>query len=142
MELKNVLKNYRKENGLSQREFAKKCDLSNSLISLLEMDINPQTGKKMSSDLQTYRKIAKGMGIPVQSLFEMLDDTELVDLSFSDLESAMDLPEEPKTNEIRILVRDLNKLSPEQVAQAKDMFRMMFRVTNPELFKEDDDNDT
>lgn len=50
--------------------------------------------------------------------------------------------ETPKTDDIRLLVRDLNKLSPEQVEQAKEMFRLMFKVTNPELFKEDNDDET
>ena len=45
----------------------------------------------------------------------------------------------PKNDEIRLLVRDLNKLSPEQVEQAKSVFRAMFKITNPELFQEDDD---
>ena len=80
MELKEALINYRKEHGLSQRKFAEKCDLSNSLISLLEMGVNPQTGKKPNPDTDTYRKIAKGMGISVHSLFEKLGDSEMVDL--------------------------------------------------------------
>ena len=48
----------------------------------------------------------------------------------------------PKNDDIRLLVRDLSKLSPEQVEQAKEMFRLMFKITNPELFKENDDDDT
>ena len=50
--------------------------------------------------------------------------------------------DEPRTDDVRLLVRDLNKLSDEQIEQAKSMFRLMFTITNPELFKEDDDNDT
>jgi len=45
----------------------------------------------------------------------------------------------PKNDDIRVFVRDLNKLSPEQFAQAKNVFRAMFAITNPELFKGDDD---
>ena len=48
-------------------------------------------------------------------------------------------PEEPPANDdIRLLIRGLNKLTPDQVEQAKDMFRIMFMKTNPDLFKEDD----
>lgn len=51
-------------------------------------------------------------------------------------------PDEHSTNDdIRLLVRDLNKLSPEQIEQAKSVFRAMFKITNPELFKEDNDHD-
>lgn len=48
----------------------------------------------------------------------------------------------PENDDIRLLVRDLSKLSPEQVEQAKEMFRLMFKITNPELFKENDNDDT
>ena len=48
--------------------------------------------------------------------------------------------EQPKNDEIRLLIRGLNKLSPEQVEQAKNVFRAMFAVTNPDLFEEGDDD--
>lgn len=44
--------------------------------------------------------------------------------------------ENPKDDDIRLLIRGLNKLTPEQVQQAKNVFRAMFAVTNPELFEE------
>lgn len=49
--------------------------------------------------------------------------------------------DQPKNDDIRLLVRDLNQLTPAQVEQAKSVFRAMFKITNPELFKEDDAND-
>lgn len=74
MKLSEVLKTYRKENDLSQREFAKKCGLSNSLISILEMGKNPQTGKAIDPDMRTYRRIAEGMGITVDKLFSRISE--------------------------------------------------------------------
>lgn len=140
MELKDVILNFRQEQKISQREFARRCELSNSLISLLEMGENPQTGKKISPDLITYKKIASGMGIPLQSLFEKLDETELVSLSYSDLERALELNEDEKkkTNEIRLLIRGLNKMSPEQIEQAKNMMKIMFA----KYFNEENDDAT
>ena len=140
MELKDVILNFRQEQKISQREFARRCELSNSLISLLEMGENPQTGKKISPDLITYKKIASGMGIPLQSLFEKLDETELVSLSYSDLERALELNEDEKrkTNEIRLLIRGLNKMSPEQIEQAKNMMKIMFA----KYFDEESDDET
>ena len=126
MELKNVLKNFREENKLSQREFARMCDLSNSLISLLEMGVNPQTGKKISPDLETYKKIASGRGISSQSLFEMLDDTEMVDLSFTDLERAFGVEEIPKTKEAKIISAGIDKMSPERREQALKVLQTIF----------------
>ena len=75
MKLGEILKEYRNEHGLSQREFAKICGLSNSSISILEMGYNPQTGKKMDPDLRTYRRLADGMGITVEQLFDMMKTT-------------------------------------------------------------------
>ena len=45
----------------------------------------------------------------------------------------------PKNYDVRVIVHDLNKLSPEQLAQAKNLFRAFFQISNPDLFKGDDD---
>ena len=72
MKLSEMIKEFREENKISQREFARRCGLSNSLISILEKGINPQTGNAMSQDLDTYLKLAKGMQTSLQKLFEDL----------------------------------------------------------------------
>jgi len=74
MELRVLLKRYRRDHGLSQREFARQCNLSHALISLLEMGENPQTGKAMSPDLETYQKLAGGMGITTDQLFAEMEE--------------------------------------------------------------------
>ena len=143
MELKEAIIKFRQENKISQREFARRCELSNSLISILEMGVNPQTGKKMSPDLATYKKIANGMGISLQVLFEMIDDDELVSLSFSDLEQAMGTDEKPKTAEARIISGGIDKLPKEQRERALAVFRVMFEPQYANLFtKETEDDDT
>ena len=81
MKLSQVLKEYRENNDISQRELGCRCGLSNSLISLIEMGVNPQTGKAMSPDLETYRKLAYGMQMSLQQLFERLGDDAMVNLS-------------------------------------------------------------
>jgi transcriptional regulator with XRE-family HTH domain len=80
MKLEELLKQYRAENKISQRELARRCDLSNSLISLFEMGKNPQTGKQMSPDMETYKKLADGMGVSVHSLFEKLGNDATVNI--------------------------------------------------------------
>ena len=80
MELGEVLINYREENRISQRELARRCGLSHALISILEMGKNRQTGKKSTPDTETYKKLAAGMGMTVQTLFEKLGDSEMVNL--------------------------------------------------------------
>lgn len=78
MELGEMIRTYRTENKISQREFARRSSLSHALISILEMGTNKQTGKKPTPDIETYKKIAYAMGISVQELFEKLGDSEMV----------------------------------------------------------------
>ena len=80
MELRDVLINFRNENNMSQREFARRAGLSNSLISFIENGINPQTGRKMKQNIETYKCIANVMGLTIQELFDQLDDNETVNL--------------------------------------------------------------
>ena len=49
-------------------------------------------------------------------------------------------PDQPQNDELRLLLRGLNKLTPDQVEQAKDMFRIMFMKTNPDLFDKGEEN--
>lgn len=128
MELKNVIKKFREDNKISQREFSRRCNLSNSLISILEMGINPQTGKKMSPDLVTYKKLAAGMGMSLQYLLESLDDTELISLSFDDFARALEPDEEsvPQTKEAKIISAGIDKMSPERREQALKVLQTIF----------------
>lgn len=81
MKLSAIIADYRESMQISQREFARRCDLSNSYISFLEKETNPKTGRSMVPTLIQYKKIATGMNMTVQQLFEMLDDDAPVDLN-------------------------------------------------------------
>lgn len=107
MTLSEMIKQYRKAKDISQREFARNCGLSNSLISILEMGVNPQTGAKPQPDLETYRKIAIGMNRSVQELFADLGDSETVNIG-SDAAST----EEEK--ELELLVKLYKRATPER----------------------------
>ena len=84
MKLSEIIVNYRKRMHISQREFARKCDLSNSYISFIENESNPRTGKPIKPTLEQYKKIADGMNITMHHLFEILDEDSLVDFSASE----------------------------------------------------------
>lgn len=43
MTLKDLIIEYRNDHGLSQRQFATACGLSNGYISMLEKEMNPNT---------------------------------------------------------------------------------------------------
>ena len=80
MKLSELIRDYRKRENISQREFSRKCDLSNTYISFIENEKNPKTGQPLVPTLENYKKLADGMGMTVQQLFEMLDDDAPVDL--------------------------------------------------------------
>ena len=82
MKLSELIRDYRSRNQISQREFSRKCGLSNTYISFLEKEINPKTGRPLVPTIEQYKKISNGMDISVQELFELLDDDSPVDLRF------------------------------------------------------------
>ena len=138
MKLGAIIADYRERMQISQREFARRCGLSNSYISFLEKENNPKTGRPMAPTLVQYKKIASGMNLTVHQLFEILDDDSPVDMS-SDSLKLTDNPDVPENDILRRLVSDLNQLTPDQASQARSVLRAVFKNTNPDLFREDDD---
>ena len=142
MKLSELIIDYRKRMNISQREFSRKCDLSNTYISFLEREKNPKTGRPMIPTIEQYKKIADGMDITVQQLFEMLDEDAPVDLG-SPVFVPVPADDQPKTDKINNLVRILNELPPEESAQAVDMFTSMFKLMFPkkDVFEKGNEND-
>lgn len=77
MKLGDIIRSYRETHGLSQRQFAVQCDLSNGYISILEKGINPGTGKPVTPTLPQLRKIAEGMKMSLAELFQQAEDMPL-----------------------------------------------------------------
>lgn len=80
MTLGDLVKNYRTAHGLSQRQFALQCGLSNGYISLLEKEVNPNTEKPITPTIPNLCKLADGMGITIDELLKRVDDMP-IDLS-------------------------------------------------------------
>lgn len=78
MKLGELIKTYRKEHGLSMRAFARASHLSVTYISMIENDLNGR-GKRPVPSVDTYRCIARAMGMDVEQLIRMVDDK--IDLS-------------------------------------------------------------
>ena len=76
MRLSELLREYRRDHSLSQRDFAKQCGekITSGYISMLENEKNPATGKKIRPSLGTYDVLARGMGITVDKLFNLIND--------------------------------------------------------------------
>jgi len=77
MKLSEIIILYRNNHGLSQRQLASKCGLSTGYISLIEKEINPQTGKRMIPTLQVLNKLSAGMGMSLDELLSACDDMEV-----------------------------------------------------------------
>lgn len=75
MTIGNFIINYRKEHSLSQRQFAAICSLSNGYISMLEKGINPKTKEPIIPSLPVYKKIADGIGVELNELLTVIDDS-------------------------------------------------------------------
>lgn len=120
MTLAEFIVNYRKEHGISQRRLADQCDLSTGYISLIEKEINPQTGKKMVPTLAVFDKLAKGMGMTIDDLFAAVDD---MPVSLSDKTALVneDGLDEPDAELLAIL----SNLSPEKKKEALGYLRYL-----------------
>jgi len=57
-------------------------------------------------------------------------------------EKPPDPDDQPKNDDVRLLIRGLNKLSPEQLEQATNMMRVMFTKYAEYFNKEKNDDDT
>ena len=127
MRLSEIIIDYRNRMQISQREFSRRCGLSNSYISFIEKEMNPRTGKPIVPTIEQYHKIAEGMGLTVHQLFEMLDENSPVDLPPVSEKSVAD-------PQIRIVSGMMEKMSKEQQDQVIAVLRAMF-ANHPELLK-------
>ena len=73
MTLGDLIAKYRAEHHLSQRKFASFCGLSNAYISMLEHNLNPQTGKPMEVGPKTLMAIANAMLLTPNELVQSVD---------------------------------------------------------------------
>lgn len=109
MVLKDIVIQYRREHGLSQRAFAARCGVSNGFVSTLESGVNPGTKKPITPTFRNIQSLAEGMGITARALMDMADD-----LTFTILEDDA-IPELEFVNDAgkrlaREFVRMLSKL--------------------------------
>ena len=80
MKLSEIVKNYRTENELSQGRFADGCGVSKAYISMIENEKNSKTKKKMTPNIASLAKIAKGMNIDLDALVRMMDKDIVISL--------------------------------------------------------------
>lgn len=78
MKLGDWIKNYRNEHGISMQVMADMCGFSKAYVGMLEKGINPTTKRPISPTMQTFQKIADGVGIDVNELIKVLDSDQPV----------------------------------------------------------------
>lgn len=115
MKLSELIIEYRNEHGVSQRQFANACGLSNGYISMLEKELNPSTGQPVTPTLPKLKQLATGMGMTLTDLMVKVDDMP-VEL-FDDEESKKLIPEIENELDKQIMVA-ISGLSPEKKQQA------------------------
>lgn len=74
MTIGQIIKEYRKENYLSQRKFAALCGVSNGYISMLEEGKNPKTNEPIIPSLVTLKKLAEAMEMSLDDLMAIADE--------------------------------------------------------------------
>lgn len=77
MTIGEIIKNYCHSNGITIREFARRCEFSHSYISQLTRGRNYKTGEPIAPKLETYQKIADTMGMSLEDLFESMDNAPI-----------------------------------------------------------------
>ena len=92
MNLRDLIKNYRDTHDLSQRQFANQCNLSNGYISILEKGVNPRTGKPVTPTIPQLKKLADGMAMTLNELFDQVDDMP-VSLDLNGIKNIVPFPE-------------------------------------------------
>ena len=112
------IKTMRLSRNMTQADLAKAINQSQSSITMYE------TGRR-EPDFETLETLADVFNVPLVSL--MIDpDSELTEEEMKWDEYVKHQYEQPKNDDVRLLIRGLNKLSPEQLEQATNMMKIMF----------------
>lgn len=116
MTLKDLIIEYRNDHGLSQRQFATACGLSNGYISMLEKEMNPNTKLPVTPTLPKLKQLASGMGMSLTDLLVKVDDMP-VELILDDVDSKKLVPEIEDELDAEIM-KIISGLTPEKKQQA------------------------
>lgn len=86
MTIGEIIKNYCKSHGISQAVFAERCGRSPSYISMLVKEKNPTTGQPVKPMMDTYKLLAKTMGITLDELLLLTGNIQVLTGKKSDIE--------------------------------------------------------
>lgn len=92
MTLGKIIKSYRETNSMSMDDFSRASGISKAYISMLEKNVNPNTGRAPVPTIEYIQKAANGMFMSFDELFGMLDNDAVVDLSQQVAKKAIRVP--------------------------------------------------
>ena len=144
MTLGEIIREYRKEHKLSQRQFAALCgDVSNGYISMIEQGKNPVNGKPIILSVEKVAMFARAMGMSMNQLVMMADDMP-IDIGNSlderQHEIGQELTAPSRSKHWRVISEGFEKMEKEKYAEFMAYFNML-TTTNPEFFRERNDDD-
>ena len=126
------IKTMRLSRNMTQADLAKAINQSQSSITMYE------TGRR-EPDFETLETLADVFNVPLVSL--MIDpDSELTEEEKKWDDYVKRQYEQPANDDVRLLIRGLNKLSPEQLEQATNMMKIMF-AKYADYFEKENDHD-
>lgn len=139
-----IIREYRKEHGLSQRQFASLCgDVSNGYISMIERGKNPVNGKPIILSVEKVAMFAHAMGMSMNQLVAMADDMP-IDIGDSSADKLHSLGEQmtapSRSKEWRMLSEGLAEFEKRNSAAFRATFDFL-TTTYPEIFTERTDAD-
>ena len=134
MTIGEKIKRLRLERGMTQEELGKAVGVQKAAINKYE------TGIVVNLKREIIQKLARTLDVNPVWLMDEEDGWPPTPSTSALIQQAIEKDKNlPKNDDIRLLIRGLNKLTPAQIEQATNVFRAMFEKTNPDLFKGDDD---
>ena len=142
MFLGDIIKEYRDKNHLSQRDFAKKCNLSYTYISALEKNMDYRSGKPISPTLETIKNVAKGINMSIDDLLKILDDEQELIINSSNSAIVMVYGTIPAGIPMEMIedIIDTEEIDAEMLKGGKEYFGL--RIKGNSMFPEYLDGDT
>ena len=134
MKLGGLIKEYRDEHGISQRQFATACGLSNGYISMLEKGENPKTGKPVTPTLQQLKKLADGMGMTMMDMLDRVDDMpiDITEVAPAGVKKSAPANEGGRTDPLDLEIASLIlRLSPAKKREAIGYLRYLAERAEP-----------
>lgn len=90
MTVGEIIKEYREQHNLSQRKFAAMANITNSYVSVLEMNANPVTGKKIAPTVEVLESVAKAMQMTLDELIYKMGQESQISLTKNDTSAEPD----------------------------------------------------